>query len=52
MKTLELTKYELTELCFALLTCELTQTKTAKKTFERGRKKLLKELKRLEDETK
>ena len=49
MRTLKLTKAELTELCFALLNDKLKRTKTAQKNFEKGRRKLLNELKELEN---
>ena len=49
MKTLNLTKEELTELCFALLNDKSKRTKTAQKNFEKGRRKLLNELKQVEN---
>jgi hypothetical protein len=47
MKTL--TKKELTELCFCLLHDRTERTKTAQKDFEKGTRKLLKQLKKLEN---
>lgn len=44
-----LTKKELTELCFVLLSCKTKfNNKTSEKAFLSGRRKLLKELKILE----
>lgn len=49
MKTLKFTKEELTELCFALLNDKLKRTKTGQKNFEKGRRKLLNELKQFQN---
>ncbi len=50
MTKLEFTKQEIEELCFSLLHDKLSETrsKTRQKNFEKGRRKLLKELKKLE----
>lgn len=49
MKNLKLTKEQLTELCFTLLKDKLKRTKTGQKNFEKGIRKLLNELKELEN---
>jgi hypothetical protein len=43
----ELTLKELTELCFSLLQDKTQRSKTAQKDFEKGRRKLLTQLKKL-----
>lgn len=45
----DLTLRELTELCFALLRDKTKRGKTAQQQFEKGRKKLLTQLKKLEN---